>query len=305
MSIVKIFEDTNIRAKWNDDEDRWYFVVIDVIQFLTDSPNPSDYWYRLKKRELDSSGIELSTVCRELKFTSTDGKKYKYECADNEGVFRILQSVSSPKAEPFKRWLAQLGKERIDEIEQPEKGIDRAKGYFEQKGRGVDWTNIRMNSIATRNELTDYWKKSGISESKEYAILTNQIYSSTFGVTALKYKTIKGLAKGDNLRDHMSPLELVVTMLAEQTSKEIAEAKGAKEFYGNQQAIKDSGEIVHRAVKDIEQQTGKPIVSKDNFKAMDTTEKTKEIIQGESKSMDLGAALKAVAKAGKMPDKDK
>lgn len=155
MSNLKIFDGTNIRAKWNDDEDQWWFVVQDVIQFLTDSPNPRDYWYRLKRRVHEGDGFQLSTICRQLKFKAKDGKIYKYECANNEALFRIIQSVPSPKAEPFKRWLARLGKERIEEIEQPEKAIQRTKVYYEMKGHNSPWIDDRIQGVTTRNTLTD------------------------------------------------------------------------------------------------------------------------------------------------------
>lgn len=304
MSVIKIFEDTNIRAKWNEDEDCWYFVVQDVIVFLTDSVNARDYWYRMKQRTNDSDGIDLSTICRQLKFKANDGKMYKYDCTNNEGLFRIIQSIPSPKAEPFKRWLAKLGKERIEEIENPNKAINRAKFYYDAKGREKDWIDIRMNGIATRNGLTDYWKTSGVKDA-DYAILTNQIYTSTFGQTAGGYKEVKGIKKPDSLRDNMTPMELVVTMFAEQTAKEIAEATHATELEGNAMAIKESGKIVSAAVKDIETKTGKKVVSKGNFKHLDTTEKTKEIIQSENVSLDsFSKTLSAITQIPK-PPKDK
>ena len=284
MSVIKIFEDKNIRAKWNEDEDCWFFVVQDVIRFLTDSDQPSKYWTALKARTYENEGIQLSTFCRQLKFKAKDGKTYKYESASNEALFRIIQSVPSPKAEPFKRWLAQLGKERIEEIENPKKAIDRASFYYEMKGREKDWIDIRMNGIATRNGLTKYWQNSGVKNT-EYAILTNQIYESTFGVTAANYKIVKGLKKANSLRDNMTPMELVVTMFAEQTAKEIAEATHAEDLEGNKKAIQDSGDIVHAAIKDIQEKTGKKIVSKENFKHTDTTEKTRVIVQSEIKQL--------------------
>ena len=284
MSNIKIFEDTNVRAKWNDDEEKWWFVVHDVIAFLTQSTNPIDYWYRLKQRVAENEGVELSTICRLLKFTAKNNKVYKYECADNEALFRIIQSIPSPKAEPFKRWLAQLGKERIEEIEQPQKAIDRGKNYFTLKGYAPEWISDRVQGIKTRNDLTDFWQTSGVKD-KEYGILTNQIYHSTFGHTAFQYKEIKDLKKGESLRDNMNSLELVVTRFAELTSKEIAESKNAKGLFENKQAIKDAGKIINKAVKEIEQTTGNPLVSKSNNKSLNTTEKTKNIIQSETKQL--------------------
>lgn len=210
MSNIKLFEDTNIRGKWNEDEDCWYLVVTDVISFLTDSPDPADYWYRMKKRAAEYEGVELSTICRELKLKASNGKTYKYECANNEGIFRIIQSVPSPKAEPFKKWLAKLGSERIEEIEQPGKAIERGKLYYQYKGRSEDWVNDRLSAIQSRNELTDHWKSTGI-KGKEYAILTNEIYVSTFGLDAIEYKEHKGIGRNDSLRDNMNNIELVVS----------------------------------------------------------------------------------------------
>jgi hypothetical protein len=279
---IQIFEDPQIRKKWNDDEDQWWFVVQDVIAFLTESPNPRDYWYRLKQRSAENEGVELSTFCRQLKFEAKDGKKYKYECANNEGLFRIIQSIPSPKAEPFKLWLAKLGKERIEEIEQPQKAIDRGKRYYSVKGYTQEWISDRTAGISSRNELTEYWQKSGV-EGKEYAMLTNEIYSSTFGFDAARYKQIKGLKTKDSLRDNMTNIELVVTRFAEVASREIAESTNATGFDENKKAIEDAGEIIQKAVQSIEQQTGKPIASKENKKHLNTSEKTKQIIQEENK----------------------
>ncbi len=281
MSNLKIFEGANIRAKWNEDEDQWWFVVQDVIAFLTDSVNPRDYWYRLKQRVLENEGIELSTICRQLKFEAKDGKQYKYESANNEGLFRIIQSVPSPKAEPFKRWLAQLGKERIEEIEQPEKAIQRAKDYYENKGFQKDWINDRMYSVMTRNNLTDFWKESGVEDGKSYAILTNQIYTSTFGLDAMHYREVKGIKKSESLRDNMNSLELVVTRFAELTSKEIAESTNAKGLEGNKKAIDEAGKIIKKAVGEIEVKTGKSVISKSNNKELNSSDKTRQITQSE------------------------
>lgn len=283
MSELKIFDGSNVRAKWNDDEDQWWFVVQDVIAFLTDSDKPRDYWYRLKQRTLENEGVDLSTVCRQLKFEAKDGKKYKYESANNEGLFRIIQSVPSPKAEPFKRWLAQLGKERIEEIENPEKAIQRAKVYYETKGHKGEWINDRIQAVSTRNTLTDYWKESGVTDGKDYAILTNQIYASTFGLTAMEFRYEKGIKKSDSLRDNMNSLELVVTRFAELTSKEIAEATKATGVDGNLKAIDEAGEIIKKTVGEIEAKTGKKVVAKSNNKQFSLQGKTKEIIQSEIK----------------------
>lgn len=281
MSNLKIFDGTNIRAKWNDDEDQWWFVVQDVIAFLTDSKSPTKYWSALKARVSVNEGIELSTICRQLKFMARDGKTYKYECANNEALFRIIQSVPSPKAEPFKRWLAQLGKERIEEIEQPEKAIQRAKVYYEMKGHNPAWIDDRIHGVTTRNTLTEYWKESGVTSGVEYAILTNQIYSSTFGLSAIEYKLVKGLNKSESLRDNMNSLELVITRFAELTSKEIAEATEAKGLEGNKKAIDEAGGIIKKTVGEIESKTGRKIISEVNNKQLNTPGKNKEIIHSE------------------------
>lgn len=281
MSNIKLFEGTQFRTRWDNDEDCWYFVIQDVVAFLTESTEPSKYWHDMKRRTLENEGVELSAICRKLKFTAPNGKPYKYECANNEALFRIIQSIPSPKAEPFKRWLAKLGKERIEEIEKPEKAIERGKAYYKYKGRDEDWIDKRVNSIATRNDLTDYWKSSGV-KGKEYGILTNQIYTSTFGYNSMEYRQKKGLKKDDSLRNNMNTIEIVVTLFSEQAAKEIAEAKKAQGFVGNSEAIKESGKIVSKAVKELEEQIGKPIVSTENFKHLDTDGATKKIIQSEN-----------------------
>lgn len=251
----------------------------------------------------ESEGVQLSTFCRQLKFQAKDGKTYKYESADNEALFRIIQSIPSPKAEPFKRWLAKLGKDRIEEIENPQKAIERGKIYYEQKGYTKEWIETRTQGIQSRKELTKQWKDAGVKD-KEYGILTNQIYTSTFGLTAVKYKQVKGLKKTDILRNNMNSLELIVTAFAEQASKEIATSTNAQGLKANQEAIKTAGEIVNNAIRDIEERTKKPIVSTENFKHLNSPEKTKEIIQGENNKsitgpVNFGAAIKKISKAGK------
>jgi len=208
-TALVVFEGKNFRKTWYNNE--WYFSVVDVIFALTDSLDPKDYWYKLKKREKESSGIELSTICRQLKLKSSDGKKYETDCANVETMFRIIQSVPSPKAEPLKRWLAQVGYERIQEIEDPELAQDRAKEYYELKGYPKDWIDKRVRGIAIRQELTDEWKNRGIKEDKDFAILTNEISKATFDKTVEEYKKFKGLPnkKNTNLRDHMNDLELI------------------------------------------------------------------------------------------------
>ena len=285
MSNIKLFEDTNIRAKWNDDEDKWYFVVQDVIAFLTESTQPAKYWSALKNRVSKNDGFQLSTICRQLKFEASDGKTYRYESTDNEGIFRILQSVSSPRAEPFKRWLAKLGKERLEEIEQPGKAIERAKNYYTAKGYHPEWVESRVTGIGTRNELTKQFKDGGITEGKEYAILTNELTSATFGMDTLKYKYYKGITKSDSLRDNMNPLELVITMLSEATAKELAVKKQATGFTQNKQVVQEAGKIANDTIKNIEKATGIKVSTTENFKHLNHDKKTQEILDSETKSL--------------------
>lgn len=283
MSNIRIFEDVNIRAKWNEDEDCWYFVVQDVIGFLTESSDPSKYWHDMKRRSTENEGVELSANCRKLKFKAKNGKEYKYECASNETLFRIIQSIPSPKAEPFKQWLAKLGKERIEEIENPQRAVERGKLYYQAKGRTPDWISDRISGIESRKALTDQWKDSGV-KGKENAILTNEIYVSTFGLTAIQYKEHKHLNEKDSLRNNMTTIELVVTRFAEVAATEISKSTKAEGLEGNRKAIKESGKIVNKAVKELEVKTGLPVISSFNFKDIDTDELTRQIIQEENKN---------------------
>ncbi|MEK6847285.1 MAG: BRO family protein, partial [Nanoarchaeota archaeon] len=207
---IAIFNGKAIRRKLVGD--KWFFSVVDIIRVLTDSLDAKDYWYRLKQREKEGSGIELSTFCRQLKLKSGDGKEYETDCADTEGIFRIIQSIPSKKAEPFKRWLAKVGYERIQEIENPELAQERMKDIYEKKGYSKDWIEKRLRGVAVRQELTDEWKNREIKEEKEFAILTNEVSKATFGKTVEEYKELKRL-KRENLRDHMDDLELIFTML--------------------------------------------------------------------------------------------
>src|SRR3989344_2202379 len=219
---IAIFNGKSIRRKLVND--KWLFSVVDIIGVLTDSQDPNDYWYRLKKRERESSQIELSTFCRQLKLKSGDGKEYETDCADTEGIFRIMQSIPSKKAEPFKRWFAKVGYERIQEIENPELAQERMKQIYEQKGYSKDWIDKRLRGIAIRQELTDEWKQRGVEEEIEFAILTNEISKAAFGKTVEEYKEFKKL-KRENLRDHMDDLELIFTMLGEAATTRIAKTK--------------------------------------------------------------------------------
>lgn len=260
---VKIFEGSKIRSVWDNEREEWYFSVVDVIGSLTESNNPRDYWYRVKKRMSEEERSELSTFCRQLKLKSTDGKSYKTDIADMQGIFRIIQSVPSPKAEPFKMWLAEVGKERIDEIIDPELTIDRALESYARKGYSREWINQRLQAIQVRKELTDTWQDHGVKGGNEYAILTNEISKAWSGMTTREYKDFKGLKK-ENLRDNMSTTELILNMLAETATKDIAEAKNPQGLEENKQVAKDGGSIAGDARKSIEARTGKPVITSKN-----------------------------------------
>lgn len=260
---VKIFEGSQIRSVWDNEREEWYFSVVDVIGSLTESNNPRDYWYRVKKRMSEEERSELSTFCRQLKLKSTDGKSYKTDVADMQGIFRIIQSVPSPKAEPFKMWLAEVGKERIDEIIDPELTIDRALEGYARKGYSREWINQRLQAIQVRKELTDTWQDHGVKAGNEYAILTNEISKAWSGMTTREYKDFKGLKK-ENLRDNMSTTELILNMLAETATKDIAEAKNPQGLEENKQVAQDGGSIAGDARKSIEARTGKPVITSKN-----------------------------------------
>lgn len=260
---VKIFEGSQIRSVWDDEREEWYFSIVDVVGSLTESNNPRDYWYRVKKRMSEEERSELSTFCRQLKLKSTDGKSYKTDVADMQGIFRIIQSVPSPKAEPFKMWLAEVGKERIDEIIDPELTIDRALESYARKGYSREWINQRLQAIQVRKELTDTWQDYGVKAGNEYAILTNEISKAWSGMTTREYKDFKGLKK-ENLRDNMSTTELILNMLAETATKDIAEATNPQGLDENKQVAQDGGSIAGDARKSIEARTGKPVITSKN-----------------------------------------
>ena len=260
---VKIFEGSKIRSVWDNEREEWYFSVVDVIGSLTESNNPRDYWYRVKKRMSDEERSELSTICRQLKLKASDGKMRLTDVADMQGIFRIIQSVPSPKAEPFKMWLAEIGKERIDEIIDPELTIDRALEGYARKGYSREWINQRLQAIQVRKELTDTWQDHGVKAGNEYAILTNEISKAWSGMTTREYKDFKGLKK-ENLRDNMSTTELILNMLAETATKDIAEATNPQGLDENKQVAQDGGSIAGDARKSIEARTGKPIITSKN-----------------------------------------
>ena len=260
---VKLFEDNKIRSVWDNEKEEWYFSVVDVIGALTDSPNPRDYWYRVKKRMSEEEKSQLSTFCRQLKFKAADGKKYSTDAADMQGIFRIIQSIPSPKAEPFKMWLAEVGKERVDEIIDPELTIDRALETYLKKGYTREWINQRLQAIQVRKELTDTWQDHGVKEGREYAILTNEISKAWSGMTVRQYKDFKKLKK-ENLRDNMSTLELVLNMLAEATATELTNTTNPKGLEENKKTARRGGSIAENTRKEIEKETGKPVINSKN-----------------------------------------
>lgn len=260
---VKMFEGSQIRSVWDNEREEWYFSIIDVIASLTESSNPRDYWYRVKKRMSDEERSELSTICRQLKLKAPDGKMRLTDVAGMQGIFRIIQSVPSPKAEPFKMWLAEVGKERIDEIIDPELTIDRALEGYARKGYSREWINQRLQAIQVRKELTDTWQDHGVKAGNEYAILTNEISKAWSGMTTREYKDFKGLKK-ENLRDNMSTTELILNMLAETATKDIAEATNPQGLDENKQVAQDGGSIAGDARKSIEARTSKPVITSKN-----------------------------------------
>ncbi|MDO8721576.1 MAG: Bro-N domain-containing protein [Syntrophales bacterium] len=258
------FEKYKIRRLYDEPKATWYFSVIDVVAALTDSANSRDYWFKMKTRVKTEDGFELSTICRQLKLVSSDGKKYATDCANVEGLFRIIQSIPSPKAEPFKQWLARVGYERIQDMSDPARSLDRAREYWQQRGRSEKWIQQRMMGQETRNKLTDYWKEHEIKGEDEYAILTNIIHREWSGVPVKKHKAIKGL-KTQNLRDHMNEAELIFTALAELSTRQIAESVDATGMNENAEAGKKGGKIAKKARLELEQETGRSVVTGENF----------------------------------------
>ena len=264
MSSIKLFESKQIRSVWNEKEQKWYFSVIDVVEVLTDSTNPRDYWFKMKIRVKTEDGLELSTICRQLKMQANDGKMRETDVADSKTLLRIIQSIPSPKAEPFKRWLAQVGSDRLDEIENPELAAQRTRELYKLKGYPEDWIEKRMRSIAIREELTEEWKTSGVKQQKEYAILTAEISKATFGLEPAQYKKIKGL-KNQNLRDHMTDLELIFSMLGEASTTAIVKTRKPKGFIENKKAAKQGGAVAGNARKELETKTEQKVVTNQNY----------------------------------------
>lgn len=261
---IRLFEQKQIRTHWDEEEEKWYFSIVDVISVLTDSPNPRNYWKVLKHR-LTKEGNESVTNCNQLKMQSSDGKYYKTDVADTEQLLRLIQSVPSKRAEPFKLWLAQVGRERIDEIQDPEITIDRALKQYLKLGYSENWINQRLKSIEIRKDLTDEWKKRGVKEGVHFATLTDIITKAWAGKTTKEYKIFKGLKK-ENLRDNMTNLELVLTMLAEATTTEISKEKKPQTFSDSKIIADQGGTIAGNARKEIEARTGKKVVTPLNAK---------------------------------------
>ena len=277
MSNIKLFQSKQIRSVWNEEEQQWYFSVIDVVGALTDSVDPSAYWRKLKQR-LISEGNETVTNCHRLKMQAADGKMRLTDVANTKDMLRIIQSIPSPKAEPFKQWLAQVGSERIAEIENPELAQKRIRDTYRAKGYSDEWIEQRIRGIAIRDTLTDEWKKRGIKEGKEYAILTADISKATFGITPAEYKKLKSLDRPtENLRDHMTDLELLFSALGEASTTEIAKTHDAYGMKENSSAAKAGGKIAGDARKALEKKTGRTVISKTNYKELQEKDVRKQL----------------------------
>lgn len=270
---IKIFEQNNIRSVYDEENKKWYFSVVDLIAILTDSEKPANYWKVLKNR-LKKEGSQLVTNCNQLKMKAADGKFYKTDALDVEGCLRLVQSVPSPKAEPVKLWLARVGYERMKEMSDPSIAIDRARETYQKLGRSEKWIQQRMMGQETRNKLTDYWKDHEITESEEFAILTNIIHQEWTGLSVKEHKNLKGL-KSQNLRDHMSEAELIFTALAELSTRQIAESENATGMEENKKSAKRGGKIAKEAKEKLELETGQKVVSDSNF--LPKKSKTKQI----------------------------
>lgn len=268
MNEIKLFEQQQVRSVWDEEQQEWFFSVVDIVRILTDQPDSrlaSNYWKVLKSR-LKSEGNELVTICNQLKLPSfKDGKMYKTDVANMAGILRIIQSIPSPKAEPFKMWLAEVGAERLDEIQDPELTIERAMQDYRNLGYSEDWINQRLKSIEIRKELTDEWKRVGVKQGKEFAILTDIITKAWSGKSTKEYKAFKGLKK-ENLRDNMSNTELILNMLAEASTKDISQAVNPESFERNQQVAEQGGNVAKVARLELESKTGKKVVTSQSAK---------------------------------------
>ena len=269
MSEIKLFQDKKIRSAWNEEEEQWYFSIEDVVEALTDSADPKQYVKRMRKRD-EQLHVNWGTICTQVEMLANDGKRRKIMAADMKSLFRIIQSIPSAKAEPFKQWLAQVGYDRILEIENPELAQERMKSLYEQKGYPKDWIDKRLRGIAIRQNLTDEWKKRGITEEREFAILTAEISKATFGMTPSEYKDFKGLTgKNQNLRDHMDDLELIFTMLGERVTTEISQKEEPDTFGKSKKIATRGGKVAGVARKETEKELGRSVVSSQNFLSKD------------------------------------
>ena len=279
MSNIKLFESKQIRSVWNEEDKKWYFAVVDVVEVLTDSVNPKDYIKKMRKREMELNS-NWGTICPPVQMKAADGKIRKIQASDTEGILRIIQSIPSKKAEPVKRWLAKVGSERIEEIEDPEKAFDRAMETYLKKGYSKEWINQRLKSIEIRKELTYEWEERGVKQGLEFAVLTDEITRAWSGFTTKQYKNYKALTK-ENLRDNMSNLELVLNMLAEASTTEISKDKMPKTFQENKVVAQKGGKVAKAARKQLENTTGKRVVTNQNAKTV--ISRNKEIEEKEMK----------------------
>ena len=261
---IKLFQNPEVRLKWDDEIGEYYFSVVDVVGILSGSKNPRKYWSVLKTR-LNKEGVEVATICSQLKMLSTDGKMRKTDVATAKQLFRIIQSIPSPNAEPFKQWLAQVGSERLDEIADPEIAIERAVATYREKGYSEEWITQRLRSIEIRKDLTSEWDRAGVKKGNEYAILTNEISQASFGITTGQHKKIKGLKK-ENLRDNMTNAELVINMLGELATTEISKTENPQGFEESKIVARDGGNIAGNALRELEERTGRKVVSSKNSK---------------------------------------
>jgi hypothetical protein len=274
QNAIQVFEETQVRTLWDADQEKWYISIVDVIAVLTESPNPRKYWSVLKTR-LKAEGSQLATNCSQLKMQSSDGKFYKTDVADTEQLFRLIQSIPSPKAEPFKLWLAQVASERLDEMQDPELSIDRALEQYLRLGYSENWINQRLKSIEVRKELTDEWKRLGLQEGQQFATLTDIITKAWSGKTTKEYKVLKGLKK-ENLRDNMTNTELILNMLAEASTKDISQSVNPETYEDSKKVARQGGNVAKVALKELESKTGKKVVSPLNAKTVLGIEKPKK-----------------------------
>ena len=288
-SSIQLFEDQKIRTAWDAEKEEWYFSIIDVISVLTDTVNPRRYWSDLKRKLKIEGAVEVYEKIVQLKLLSPDGKKRLTDVASTEQLLRIIQSIPSPKAEPFKAWLAMVGKERIEETIDPEQAIDRALDTYLKKGYSEEWIHQRLLAIRIRNELTDEWKKRGVQKGKEYAILTDEISRAWSGMTTGQYKRLKGLTK-ENLRDNMTDLELVLTMLAEASTTDISKTAKPQTFEENKQVAKRGGKVAGIARQALEAETGKPVITEKN--AFDFQQLVTDIVEDAAELPDQSAEKK-------------